>query len=103
MKKVKYTIAIILAVSIIFIAISNVQGRNTSNPEDTVINFTEAYQCFDWEKAVNYLHPNVINNLRDQIVNIIKKVKKSELKDVLSEFGADTLAELEKCSQENFM
>jgi hypothetical protein len=98
MKKSKFIIVALIA----FLSITSSHARNKSTPENTVTNFFVAYQHLDWEKAANYLHPEVINEIRVQIVNIIKKVKDSDVHDILSEFGVDTLAELEQMAPNKF-
>ena len=61
-----------------------------------------AYQKQKWAEAAIYLHPKLLKDMKDKIIDILKRVGESSIKELLSEFGVATIKDLEILSPEQF-
>ena len=73
-----------------------------SDAEKSVLEYTKAYQNQNWANAAAYLHPKLLKDMQNQIINIVKKVKKSDRNELLAEFGVKAIKDLEIMSPEQF-
>ena len=98
----KNSIFCILALLCFSIHCNNALCRSISDAEKTVLGYAKAFQDQDWANAVTYLHPKLIKDMQNQIIDILRKVKKSDLNELLSQFGVKAIKDLEVMPPEQF-
>jgi hypothetical protein len=81
---------------------ANAICSSINDPERIVLEYAIAYQNQKWSEAATYLHPKLLKDMQNKIVDILKRVEESGRDELLSEFGVATIKDLEILSPEQF-